>query len=270
MIIPNRPMSGFEKFNLTIPSPSSVNDFVGYRAKWCLRKIFGYNFPSNCAMERGTCTEKGVQPILEGIATEDEGIELALKKFDEKCNPDMKNYHTERATIPYLIKGAVKEIQNNLGKLHTYQAKIEGVLREYKFYGYTDFVLEDMSTGKKTIVDLKTTKRTPSKLASSHARQIALYSKALECDAVLLYLVPHKVTDRKTKIVSYRTEGIWYELEDREKHLEEAYKIIRTMDTLLYNCNDKNEVADMCYPNVDDWFWDSPELIEARKKVWGV
>ena len=66
-------------------------------------------------MERGTCTEKGVQPILEGIATEDEGIELALKNFDKKCNPDMKNYHTERATIPYLIKGAVKEIQNNLG-----------------------------------------------------------------------------------------------------------------------------------------------------------
>ena len=270
MIIPNRPAAGLEKYNIPVVSPSSINDFVSYRSKWCLRKIYGYDFPSNCAMERGTCTEKGVQPVLQDLITIDEGIELALKNFDKKCNPDMKDYHEERATIPYLIRGAVEELKNKLGDLYTYQAKIEGVLREYKFYGYTDFVFVDNSTGKKIIVDLKTTKKMPSKLASSHARQIALYSKALECDAILLYLIPYRKTDKKTKIVSRRTEGIWYELEDREKHLEEAYKIIRTMDTLLYNCNDKNEVADMCYPNVDDWFWDSPELIAARKKVWGV
>ena len=270
MIIPNRPAAGLEKYSIPVVSPSSINDFVGYRAKWCLRKIFGYDFPTNCAMMRGTCTEKGVQPVLQNLATIDESIELALKNFDKKCNPDMKDYHEERATIPYLIRGAVKELKDKLGDLYTYQAKIEGVLREYKFYGYTDFVFVDNSTGKKIIVDLKTTKKMPSKLASSHARQIALYSKALECDAILLYLIPYRKTDKKTKIVSRRTEGVWYELEDREKHLEEAYKIIRTMDTLLYNCNDKNEVADMCYPNVDDWFWDSPELIAARKKVWGV
>ena len=270
MIIPNRPMSGFEKFNLKIPSPSSVNDFVGYRAKWCLRKIFGYNFPSNCAMERGTCTEKGVSPILRGLVNEDEGIEIGLKHFDDKCNPDMKDYHEERATIPYLIRGAVKELKNKLGDLYTYQAKIEGVLHEYKYFGYTDFVMEDKSTGKRTIVDLKTTKRKPSKLASSHARQIALYSNALECDAVLLYLIPYRETDRKTKIVSRRTEGVWYELEDKEKHLKEAHQIIKTMDILLYNCNDKNEIAQMCFPNTDDFFWNEPELIAARKKVWGV
>jgi hypothetical protein len=270
MIIPNRPAAGLEKYNIPVVSPSSINDFVGYRTKWCLRKIFGYNFPTNCAMERGNCTEKGVQPVLQDLITIDESIELALKNFDKKCNPDMKDYREERATIPYLIRGAVKELKDKLGDLYTYQAKIEGVLREYKFYGYTDFVFVDNSTGKKIIVDLKTTKKMPSKLASSHARQIALYSKALECDAILLYLIPYRKTDKKTKIVSRRTEGVWYELEDREKHLEEAYKIIRTMDTLLYNCNDKNEVADMCYPNVDDWFWDSPELIAARKKVWGV
>jgi len=270
MIIPNRPMSGFEKFNLPIPSPSSINDFVGYRAKWCLRKIYGYNFPSNCAMERGTCSELGVKPILEGIVTENEGIEIALKKFDEKCNPDMKDYHEERATIPYLIKGAVHELKNKLGELYTYQAKVEGVLHEYKYYGYTDFVMENKSTGKKIIVDLKTTKRKPSKLASSHARQIALYSHALECEAVLLYLIPYRSTDRKTKQVSYRTEGVWYELEDKEKHLESAHQIIKTMDILLYNCNDKSEIAQMCFPNTDDFFWNEPKLIEARKKVWGV
>ena len=271
MIIPNRPMSGFEKFNLTSSSPSSINEFVAYRAKWCLRKIFGYsNFPSNCAMERGTGAEKGVSPILEGLVTEDEGIEIALKYFDDKCNPDMKDYHEERATIPYLIRGAVKELKNKFGDLYTYQAKIEGVLHEYKYFGYTDFVFVDNSTGKKIIVDLKTTKKKPSKLASSHARQIALYSNALECDAVLLYIIPYRKTDKKTKQVARRTEGVWYEVEDKEKHLKEAHEIMQAMDLLLYNCNDKYEVAKLCHPNTDDFFWDSPEIIAARKKVWGV
>ena len=91
MIIPNRPAAGLEKYNIPVVSPSSINDFVGYRTKWCLRKIFGYNFPTNCAMERGTCTEKGVQPILEGIATEDESIELALKNFDKKSKIQVEN-----------------------------------------------------------------------------------------------------------------------------------------------------------------------------------
>jgi len=264
-------MSGFEKFNLTSSSPSSINEFVAYRAKWCLRKIFGYsNFPSNCAMERGTGAEKGVSPILEGLVTEDEGIEIALKYFDDKCNPDMKDYHEERATIPYLIRGAVKELKDKLGDLYTYQAKIEGVLHEYKYFGYTDFVFVDNSTGKKIIVDLKTTKKKPSKLASSHARQIALYSNALECDAVLLYIIPYRKTDKKTKQVARRTEGVWYELEDKEKHLKEAHEIMQAMDLLLYNCNDKYEVAKLCHPNTDDFFWDSPEIIAARKKVWGV
>ena len=270
MIIPNRPAAGLEKYNIPVVSPSSINEFVGYRAKWCLRKIFGYNFPSNCTMERGTGAEKGVSPILEGLVTEDEGIEIALKYFDDKCNPDMKDYHEERATIPYLIRGAVKELKNKFGDLYTYQAKIEGVLHEYKYLGYTDFVFVDNSTGKKIIVDLKTTKKKPSKLASSHARQIALYSNALECDAVLLYIIPYRKTDKKTKQVARRTEGVWYELEDKEKHLKEAHEIMQAMDLLLYNCNDKYEVAKLCHPNTDDFFWDSPEIIAARKKVWGV
>ena len=42
------------------------------------------------------------------------------------------------------------------------------------------------------------------------------------------------------------------------------------MDMLLYKCNDKHEVAKMCYPDVSDWYWNSPEIIKARKEVWGV
>ena len=154
MNIPNRPMSGFEKFNINSTSASSINEFVSYKPKFVLRKIFNYNFASNPAMERGNVSELGAQMILEQIATEEEAINLALQKFDEKCTPDMKDYDSERATIPHLIRGAVHEIKNHIGDLYSYQAKIEGVLHEYKYTGYTDFVLENKSTGEKVIVDL--------------------------------------------------------------------------------------------------------------------
>ena len=236
---PNRPMSGFEKFQLSNPSPSTINDWISYRPKFVLRKIYGYtDFPTSCPMERGT---------------------------------QSKDYDAERATIPHLIRGAVKEIQNNYGKVLAFQTEVTGKLGEYTYRGFTDFILETEDK-KKIIVDLKTAKRTPFKLNSSHARQISLYANALECDAVLLYLIPHKKTDRKTKLVEYSTEGICWEIkpEDKKKYLDECLEVLRIMDTVLYNCNDKKDVADLCYPNVDDFYWSDSKIIEARKKVWGI
>ena len=69
MNIPNRPMTGFEKFNINSTSASSINEFVSYKPKFVLRKIFNYNFASNPAMERGNVSELGAQMILEQIAT---------------------------------------------------------------------------------------------------------------------------------------------------------------------------------------------------------
>ena len=269
---PNRPMSGFEKFQLSNPSPSTINDWISYRPKFVLRKIYGYtDFPTSCPMERGTQSEYGVKLVLQDGKSMDEAIEIALSRFDEKCHNELKDYDAERATIPHLIRGAVKEIQNNYGKVLAFQTEVTGKLGEYTYRGFTDFILETEDK-KKIIVDLKTAKRTPFKLNSSHARQISLYANALECDAVLLYLIPHKKTDRKTKLVEYSTEGIWWEIkpEDKKKYLDECLEVLRIMDTVLYNCNDKKDVADLCYPNVDDFYWSDSKIIEARKKVWGI
>ena len=60
------------------------------------------------------------------------------------------------------------------------------------------------------------------------------------------------------------------ELEDKKKFLDSAIQILKAMDLLFYNCNDKFEVAKMFYPDVDDWSWSSPKVIEARKKIWGM
>tara|TARA_R110000822_G_scaffold162974_1_gene303296 strand:+ start:21 stop:824 length:804 start_codon:yes stop_codon:yes gene_type:complete len=267
MIIPNKPMAGFEKHELSIPSPSSVNEFLTNRPMYVLRKLFGYKFSTEPPMERGTATEKYLPDVLNGKIDIDEAVSLSLKHFDKMCNPEMKKYHEEKAVIPYLVRGAYEELKN-YGKLVSYQEKIQGKINEYDYYGYTDFVFE--KDGKNIIVDLKTTTKKPYKLSSSHARQVSLYSNALQCDACLLYVIPYKVTDRKTKEITYRSEALWYEVEDKEKHINMTYEIIRNMDVFLYNCQDKYEVAKMCFPNSDDWSWNTEEKINARRKVWEV
>ena len=270
---PNRPMSGLEKFGLDTVSPSTINEWISYRPRFVLRKIYGYkDLPTSCAMERGNQSEYAVKLILQDNVDTDEAIELALKNFDEACTPNMKDYDYERLCIPSIVMGTVKEINWNFGEIVSFQEEIKGKLSEYNYRGFTDFVLKDKQ-GNKCIVDLKTAKRKPSKLSSSHARQISLYSHALDCEAQLLYIVPHKQTDRKTKQVSIKsTEAIWWDItkEDKQKYLDECEEVLRVMDMVLYNCNDKKEVAELCYPNIDDFYWDSPQILKIRKEIWNV
>ena len=268
MIIPNEPMSGLEKFKLNPTSPSTLNDFSKNPCKLILRKLFGYEFESSCAIERGNATEEHLPAYMEGLITVEETVQKALQTFKQKCHPDWKDYDKELATIPCLVRGACEELKDY--KLLNYQEKVKGNIDGYECHGFTDFVLKKKDSDEKFIVDLKTTGRTPSNLNTAHARQISIYSKIMNCDAQLLYLIPHKKTDRKTKEVTYTSNAIWVEIEDKQKFLDSAVAILRAMDMLLYNCNDKFEVAKMFYPDVDDWTWNTPTLIEARKKVWGL
>jgi len=268
MIIPNKPMSGLEKFKLTPTSPSTINDYSKNPCKLILRKLFGYEFETSCAIERGNVSEEHIPAYLEGLITVDEAVELAVKSFKQKCHPDMKDYDKELATIPCLVRGACAELKDF--KLISYQEKVKGNVDGYDCHGFTDFVLKKTDSDDKFIVDLKTTGRTPSNLITAHARQISIYSEIMQCDAQLLYLVPHRKTDRKTKEITYSCNAIWVELEDKKKFLDSAIQILKAMDLLFYNCNDKYEVAKMFYPDVDDWSWSSPKLVEARKKIWGM
>ena len=43
---------------------------------------------------------------------------------------------------------------------------------------------------------------------------------------------------------------------------------MKSMDLLLWNCEDKYQVANMCPPDLDDWIWDE-NLIKYRKEIWG-
>ena len=114
MLRPNRPMSGLEKFGLDTVSPSTINEWISYRPRFVLRKIYGYkDLPTSCAMERGNQAEYAVKLILQDNVDTDEAIEMALKNFDTACTPNMKDYDYERLCIPSIVMGAVKEINWN-------------------------------------------------------------------------------------------------------------------------------------------------------------
>ncbi len=46
---------------------SHLNEFAFYRERWALRRIFGYEFPTSAAAERGSAVESGLNMILNGM-----------------------------------------------------------------------------------------------------------------------------------------------------------------------------------------------------------
>ena len=47
---------------------SHLNEFAFYRERWALRRIFGYEFPSSAAAERGSAVESGLNMVLNGMS----------------------------------------------------------------------------------------------------------------------------------------------------------------------------------------------------------
>ena len=50
---------------------SQITDFAFNRERWALRRIFGYEFPSSAAAERGKAVESGLNMWLNGIDKQD-------------------------------------------------------------------------------------------------------------------------------------------------------------------------------------------------------
>ena len=60
---------------------SQITDFAFRRDKWALRRIFGYEFPSSAAAERGKAVESGLNMILNGLDSST-AIEKMHSEFD--------------------------------------------------------------------------------------------------------------------------------------------------------------------------------------------
>ena len=240
---------------------SHINEFAFQRDRWALKRIFGYDFPSSAAAERGKAVEAGLNMWLNGIDSE-KATNLMLDQFHANCKlfDDPKTEEEEYNLIPLFKKGmsSFQEFGfkwNLLG----FQKKVELDIQGIPMIGYTDFHFEDKQTKEDFYIDLKTTKRKPSGLSMSHAMQQSIYQRGTNANQRLWYLIANK-------------SGAKFEpmhLTDYDKPMRVCEHIIFVMGKYLELVNSKEDVRDSLIPNPDDWIWKDEAVLNARKEVWG-
>ncbi len=230
---------------------SHINEFAFQRDRWALRRIFGYEFPSSAAAERGKAVESGLNMWLNGIDKQ-EAIVKMENEFDANCKlfDDPKTSEERYNLIPLFEEGVEAFSQFSFKwNLLDYQKKVELDIHGVPLIGYTDFHFEDKQTKEDFYIDLKTTKRKPSGLSMSQTN----------AQQKLWYLISKKT-------------GADFEsmnLSDYDTPMKVCEHIISVMGKYLESVNSKEDVKNSIVPNPDDWIWRDTAVLEARKEVWG-
>ena len=248
-------MNVFERHDIQHLSPSTCNMFAASPAAFVLDKVFKRKGKVGPAAHRGTAVEAGVaKGLLEG-APEGECVREAEQTFSRltALSGDPRR-DKEAAALADMVKFGLKELQpygapsSAQGKV---EWKIEGV--PVPMIGFYDFEWANHNI----VVDLKTTHALPSKISTSHARQVALYKACMGLpDARICY-----VTSKKSAV---------YHLENAEDHLRALESIARSISAFLSISEDPKELARTVVPDVDSFWFGDPETRQAAFEIWGV
>ncbi len=248
-------------------SPSSINSFLDDKAMWVMRYLFGYKNGGGPAMWRGSAVDRGIGAYFgyeDTPHTEEQSLHLVDSQYTgykAECEynyPEQEinsnKYLEEKNRLERYFKTALN-FYEDLGQPTDYQKKIELQLPDLPVpvIGYIDLMYGD------TIRDIKTTARTPSKAFEGHARQVSVYGKAENCVPILDYVV---VTAKDEKVVSHTVHDV-------DKHIRTVEQVAYSIMTFLSYSNDKYELANSCYPNIDDWKWGNDE-INFAKTIWSI
>ena len=242
---------------------SHLNEFAFYRERWALRRIFGYEFPSSAAAERGSAVESGLNMVLNGMSVSEASSKME-SEYDANCmrinDPKIEDERTN--LIPLLELGA-KKFQEHAFQwnLIDYQKQVEVFIKGIPFKGFTDFHFEDKNTKEDFYIDLKTSKTAPNQISMSHAMQQAIYQRATNARQMLWYLK----TPTKTK----GPEFAKLELSDYSVPMKVCEHIVLVMGKYLETVNSPEDVKNSLIPNPDNWIWKEDTVLKARKEVWG-
>ena len=240
---------------------SQLTDFAFRRDKWALRRIFGYEFPSNASSERGKAVEAGLNMWLNGLDKQ-EAIDKMFDQYHANCKlfDDPKQTDEEYNLIPLFEKGVSSFREFGFKwNLIGFQKKVELDILGIPIIGYTDFHFEDKHTKEDFFIDLKTTNRKPTGLSMSHAMQQSIYHRGTNAQQKLWYLIANKSG----------ANFIPMSINDYDTPMKVCEHIISVMGKYLESVNSKEDVRDSIIPNPDDWIWRDIAVLEARKEVWG-
>jgi RecB family exonuclease len=242
----------FEKFGLNWLSPSQLNTFQREPAQWVAKYLFGIKDEFGPAPKRGTAVEAGADVWLYG-GTADEAQAAAHDNFALNTQGLADEEHeVERALIAPMLTQAMQALDRDVvGRPVARQLKIElrldGV--EIPIVGYVDYLWPDYG------IDLKTTKRMPSKADWDHVRQIAIYQEAKQRPFKLLY-----VTDKKRTLITPPPSEVAQAMKDMARTARALRKVLDKSDC-------REEVAEFFVPNRDSYRWDEQSL-QALERIY--
>lgn len=187
-------MNAFERHGIKHLSPSALNCWRETPGLWCLRYLAQVRDESSPAAQRGNAVERGVEKLLRGAPREEASLFAQQEYLNLTQGVINEETEAEAALIPGMVKQAATWHMDMIGSnsieaLAACQLKIETWLDgvSVPVIGYVDFTFMGGPD-----IDCKTTKRCPSEPRPDHLRQIALYAKARQRPAALLYLTDKK------------------------------------------------------------------------------
>lgn len=253
----------FEMHNIEYLSATSINEFITNPARWVLTYVGGYrdSFGSP-AMWRGIAVDDVIcKAVYENLSVKQCQTlakeifdEKMIKAQDEKISFDLEKVSKERDLLNSYIDIAIPHFRE-LGEPIDTQKRI---VLEYDFLpipiiGYLDLQYEGV------VRDIKTVNRLPTKMLDTVSRQLSIYAAAENCVPIIDYV---HVTQTKQQVVTTPVQNV-------DMHINEVKRACMSMMNVLSYSNDVNGIAELFFPNFDDWKWSNKEKQEA-KKLWRI
>lgn len=236
-------------------SASTLNLWINAPDVFVAEKLLGHRSSLGPAPLRGIVIEDGVVDVLHRGKALDVAIADAQKSFDKRVILSTPATEKERAMIAPCITLATRELAQ-LGKpdFPDDGGQIGGTL-DCRCDGFTvpfQYFLDLVYADKGLVVDLKTTNRMPTMMASSHQIQRCLYQKARGNQQVkFLY-----VTSKKAE---------WREDGDVTDVLATVKLQTERLERFLRISPDPKALAAIVPHNPDNFYWRGSE--DTRRVV---
>jgi RecB family exonuclease len=252
----------FTKFNLEkdmLPfSASKIKTWKNNPAQFVLKYIYGYPTTSNHAMERGTAVEFGLNHLFTNNYSVENCYEKAITYYKSSTALLDKEDDKQYEMIAPMVELCFEKLSPLKDHFLSFQGRIDTTLLGVPIYGFTDYVFQ--YEHKILVIDLKT----KAKFMPTHddMLQMAIYQKAFEekfdkpVDIKLLICTP-----KRCETVDFVPSKRY--LKEIEMHLMSCANVFNA-------CNEPDDMKSFVVPNLDDWTWNSAELLEQRYDVWGI
>lgn len=251
-------LNGFEKQGLKHTSASQINMYASAPCAWTAKYLYGHKFKFGVAAQVGVLVEKVVENTLFGMPFE-KALEQAHKTFEKNNALNLNEKDLKRRddiesmsaiALEVLEPYGMPEMQEGL--MGREQQKVTLLCKgwgwELPIIGYLDFVYPHLNL----VVDLKTTRRIPSVMSSSHKRQAAIYEKAKGFDVEFLYVSPKKY-------ITHRNDNV-------DGTLAEIKQILKRQEMMLRL--DKETIKDVTPVVQDSFYWAGEQ--NARIELYGI